>query len=112
MGDIDIEKKTIYISLGTVNNQNKAFFQNCIKALKDIEMNVIMSVGTIVDVASLGDIPANFRVEQSVEQIEVLQQVDMFLTYCGMNSVNESLYYGVPMILFPQTNEQGGVGGR
>ena len=104
-----LENKTIYISLGTVNNQNIAFFQNCIKALKDTEWDVIMSIGTVIDRTVLGEIPANFRVEQRVEQIEVLQQVDMFLTHCGMNSVNEALYYGVPLILFPQSSEQRGV---
>src|SRR5690606_7619001 len=26
--------------------------------------------------------------------------------HCGMNSVNESLYFGVPMVLFPQHSEQ------
>ena len=29
-----------------------------------------------------------------------------------MNSVNESLYYGVPLVMFPQTTEQGGVARR
>lgn len=106
------EKKTIYISMGTVNNQDISFFKNCISALKDSDWNVIMSVGTIIDMADLGGIPDNFRVENSVNQIEVLQQADMFLTHCGMNSVNEALYYEVPLILFPQTNEQGGVAYR
>ncbi len=106
------EKKTLYISLGTVNNQEASFFRNCIEALKDSDWNVIMSVGNIIDRKELGDIPANFRVEQSVNQIEVLQQVELFITHCGMNSVNEALYYEVPLILFPQTNEQGGVAYR
>ena len=29
-----------------------------------------------------------------------------------MNSVNESLYYGVPLVIYPQTSEQGGVANR
>ncbi|RDY31370.1 glucosyltransferase [Lachnotalea glycerini] len=104
--------KTIYISLGTVNNQDSSFFRNCMLALKDSDMNVIMSVGDVIDMALLGNIPANFQVERSVNQIEVLQQVDLFVTHCGMNSVNEALYYKVPLILFPQTSEQGGVAYR
>lgn len=107
-----LEKKTIYISLGTVNNQVLSFFKNCIQALKDSDMNVIMSVGDIIDLSELGTIPENIQVERSVNQIEVLQQVDAFITHCGMNSVNEALYYQVPLILFPQTSEQGGVAYR
>ena len=29
-----------------------------------------------------------------------------------MNSVNESLYFGVPLLMLPQTSEQGGVAER
>ena len=29
-----------------------------------------------------------------------------------MNSVNESLYYEVPLVMYPQTSEQGGVANR
>ena len=106
------EKKTIYISLGTVNNQVVSFFKNCIQALGDSDMNIIMSVGDIIDLSELGTVPPNIQVERSVNQIEVLQQADAFITHCGMNSVNEALYYQVPVILFPQTREQGGVAYR
>ena len=36
----------------------------------------------------------------------------MFITHCGMNSVSEALYFGVPLVMFPQTAEQGGVANR
>ncbi|MDE7250249.1 MAG: glucosyltransferase, partial [Lachnospiraceae bacterium] len=102
----------IYISLGTVNNQDLSFFQNCIEAFKDIDYHVIMSVGNIINIDQLGVIPENIKVEKSVNQIEVLKQSDVFITHCGMNSVNEALYYQVPLVLFPQTNEQRGVAYR
>lgn len=106
------ERETIYISMGTVNTQDITIFKNCIEALKNSDKNVIMSVGSMIDIADLGEIPVNIRVERSVEQIEVLQQVSLFLTHCGMNSVSEALYYGVPLILFPQTDEQNAVAYR
>ena len=113
--DYEVEKpeiKTIYISMGTVNNLMEDFYKNCMEALKDSNFHVIMSVGEFIDLESLGDIPSNFTIERTVNQIEVLQQVDGFLTHCGMNSVNEALYYKVPMVLFPQTPEQYGVANR
>lgn len=106
------EQKNIYISLGTVNNQDLSFFKNCIEAFKDTDYHVIMSVGNIVNIDQLGIIPENINVEKIVDQIEVLKQSDVFITHCGMNSVNEALYYQVPLVLFPQTNEQGGVAYR
>ncbi|HEK4787381.1 TPA: glucosyltransferase [Clostridioides difficile] len=100
------KRKLIYISLGTINNKNVSFYKNCINAFKDSDVDVIMSVGRSTDIKSLGNIPNNFEVKNSVEQIAILQKTDVFVTHSGMNSVNESLYYGVPMVLFPQHSEQ------
>ena len=44
-----------------------------------------------------------------MDQIAVLQIADVFLTHCGMNSASEALYFGVPLVMLPQTPEQGGV---
>lgn len=114
----DIEKydedkgKTVYISLGTVLNKNNEFYKNCMEALKELDVNVIMSVGENTEVNDLGKIPHNFEVKNRVDQIEVLNKSHVFITHCGMNSVNESLYYGVPMVLFPQHSEQSMVAER
>ena len=103
---------TVYISLGTVNNNNKDFYQKCIKTLKDENLRVIMSVGEDIDFEKLGEIPNNFIVKKHVDQIAVLEITDVFVTHCGMNSVSEALYYGIPLVLFPQTTEQKGVANR
>ncbi|WP_010277185.1 macrolide family glycosyltransferase [Paenibacillus senegalensis] len=100
------DKKTIYISLGTVLNQNQNFYQNCFKAFANTDYDVVMSVGEKTDISSLGRVPANFIVKNAVDQIAVLQQADVFISHCGMNSTSESLYFGVPMVMFPQHGEQ------
>ncbi len=98
--------KNIFISLGTINNQNTQFYQNCFKALQNYNANIIMSVGKLTDINSLGKIPSNFTVKNFVNQIEVLKTTDVFLTHGGMNSVNEALAHGIPLIVFPQQPEQ------
>jgi MGT family glycosyltransferase len=99
-------RRFIYISLGTVLNQNKDFYQNCIKAFANSSYDIMMSVGEKTEITSLGRIPDNFTVKNSVDQIAILQKADVFITHCGMNSVNESLYFGVPMVLFPLHSEE------
>ena len=103
---------TVYISLGTVNNNNKEFYKKCFDAFKDENLNIIMSVGNEIDIDGLGEIPNNFTVKNHVDQISVLQIADVFVTHCGMNSVSEALYNGIPLVLFPQTAEQKGVANR
>lgn len=99
----------IYISLGTVLNDNIKFYKQCIQALKDMDCDVIISAGKNTDISRLGEIPQSFSIHPYVNQLEVLADTDVFLTHCGMNSVNESLYYGVPMVLFPQHSEENAV---
>ena len=106
------KEKLVYISMGTVNNDMAKFYKNCILAFKNTDYQVIMSVGNLVNIEDLGTLPENISVYSHVDQIGVLTQADAFITHCGMNSVNESLYYQVPLIMYPQTSEQGGVATR
>lgn len=65
-----------------------------------------MSIGNVVKLEQLGKIPDNFFVYPFVPQLEVLQKASLFITHGGMNSVNEALYYGTPMIVIPVGNDQ------
>ena len=102
----------IYISMGTVNNDLLPFYRACIAAFADSPYQVILSTGEQIDRSALGTLPDNITALPHVDQIAVLQKADVFLSHCGMNSASESLYFGVPLVLFPQTNEQGGVAAR
>ena len=104
--------KLIYISMGTVNNDMMPLYKRCLSALADTDYQVIMSVGSLVPIAEFGALPENISVFPYVDQIAVLQQADAFVSHCGMNSASESLYFGVPLVMLPQTSEQGGVAER
>ncbi len=111
----EIEKKReklIYISMGTVNNDMMPFYKTCISALKNTDYQVIMSVGNLVSTRDFGELPENISVYSHIDQIAVLEQADVFVSHCGMNSVSESLYFEVPLVMLPQTSEQKGVAER
>ena len=105
-------QKTVYISLGTVNNQNLPFYRSCLTALGETPYRVVMAVGRESVLHALGPLPANVQAEAMVDQIGVLAAADVFLTHCGMNSVSEALFFGVPLVCCPQTQEQRGVANR
>ena len=105
------DRKRVYISMGTVNNDMPALYRTCIEALAD-QYELILSVGQSVNVADLGELPPHVTAAQHVDQMAVLADCDAFLTHCGMNSVSEALYCSVPLVLFPQTAEQQGVANR
>lgn len=96
----------IYISLGTLLNTSAAFFRKCIRAFRDEPVSVIISIGEAVKKERLGEIPDNVFVYPFVPQLEVLRKASLFITHGGMNSVNEALYYGTPMLVIPVGNDQ------
>lgn len=111
----EVEKtgeKLVYISMGTVNNDMLPLYQACIEAVKGTHWQVILSVGDQVDAGKLQKLSENVFVHSTVDQIAVLGKADAFLTHCGMNSASEGLYFGVPLVMLPQTSEQGGVAAR
>jgi MGT family glycosyltransferase len=96
----------IYVSLGTVHNTNVDFYHTAFTAFADHPAQFILSAGQATDIHSLGPIPENFIIRPAVPQLELLQKVDLFITHGGMNSVNEGLYYGVPLVVLPHQMEQ------
>lgn len=106
------ERPLIYISMGTVINDRPDFYGKCIDALKDMDADVIISCGNVVNIEELGELPDHIKVYSYVDQLDVLSKADAFITHCGMNSVSESLYMAAPMVLYPQTGEQYAVARR
>ncbi len=102
----------IYISLGTIFNDVASFYRACFAAFADSGRTVVMSIGRNVDERALGTPPPNFLVRRYVPQLEILRRAALFVTHGGMNSVNEALLYGVPMIVVPQVGDQYLVGNR
>ncbi|MGG1481166.1 macrolide family glycosyltransferase [Bacillus smithii] len=105
-------KSPIYISLGTVFNQALDFYKLCFKAFGNTDHTVVMSIGKQNQISDLGEIPKNFIVKNYVPQTEVLKYSKLFITHGGMNSTNEGLYYGVPLIVIPQSADQPIIAGQ
>ena len=96
----------VYISLGTVIKGAVSFFQNCLEAFRDENIDVIISGGKNFDSRKLKNIPSNIHIYKSVPQLEVLNKADVFVTHGGMNSVSEALVYGVSMVVIPFVSDQ------
>lgn len=106
------ERPLVYISLGTVLGNAPKFYRRCIDALRDMDLDVVISTGGALDPAALGKLPEHITVHARVNQLDVLASADVFITHCGMNSVNESLLNGVPMALYPLHSEENAVAAR
>jgi MGT family glycosyltransferase len=104
--DLLDDRPLVYVSLGTVNNRNPAFFRAAIAAYRQAPWQVVMSTGRDVDQAALGEIPGNIIVRAQVPQLALLKRAALFVNHAGMNSVQEALCHGVPLVTVPQSPEQ------
>lgn len=101
-------KNLIYISLGTVLTKHydyQELYWKFFEVFRDSIYEVVLVVGGI-EIGTLGEIPPNFTIRNRVPQLEVLKRASLFITHAGMNSVNEALYYEVPLLVIPQAFDQ------
>ena len=104
----DENKKLIYISLGTIFNNNIEFYKECIETFRNMkEFQIIMSVGNMINIKDLGGIIDNIYVFNYVPQLQVLKEADIFISHGGINSINEAIFLNkVPLIIIPQQIDQ------
>jgi len=98
----------IYISLGTVFNDRAEFFRACMAAFGGQSLQVVMSVGRRVDLASLGRPPANFLVAPYIPVPigKLLARCSLAIIHAGANTLEECARAGVPQLMYPQAGDQ------
>ncbi|WP_025704892.1 macrolide family glycosyltransferase [Paenibacillus graminis] len=102
----EADRPVLLIAFGNIFNNTLELYKRCMEAFRDTGFSVIMSVGKKVDISLLGDVPANFVVVNQVPQVELMPQVDVFLSHGGYNSLSEAIDNHVPLVLFPQGADQ------
>ncbi|MDD6159686.1 MAG: glycosyltransferase [Oscillospiraceae bacterium] len=108
----DNGKPLLYTSLGSLFNNWPQFYTMLFEVVKDMDINVLCSIGKTIKAEDLGEIPANVQVMAFTPQLEVLSKTDYFITHAGIGSVMEALYYGVSFVAIPQMDEQEFTAGR
>ena len=106
-----LQDPVLYVSLGTVFKADPSLLRSFATALAPLGGTVVVSTGQ-TEPSALDPLSANVLVRRSVPQPELLARAAMFVTHGGMNSVNEAMYAGVPMLVVPQGADQPMVAGR
>ncbi|MFG6201018.1 macrolide family glycosyltransferase [Nonomuraea sp. JJY05] len=100
-----LQDPVLYASLGTVVDADPHLLRSFATALAPLGGTVVISTGR-TDPAALGPLPANVLVRRFVPQLQVLARAALFVTHGGMNSVNEAMHAGVPMLVVPHGADQ------
>jgi UDP:flavonoid glycosyltransferase YjiC (YdhE family) len=97
----------IYLTLGTVFNMESGdLLPRALSGLRDLDADVVVTVGRQLDPAVLGEQPANVHVAGFIPQAAVLPHCDLVVSHGGSGSVVGALAYGVPSVLLPMGADQ------
>jgi UDP:flavonoid glycosyltransferase YjiC (YdhE family) len=101
------EAPTVYFTLGTVfNTESGDLFSRVLTGLRDLPINLIVTVGSNVDPAEFEPRPANVHIERYIPQSLVLSRCDAVVSHGGSGRVVGALAYGRPMVLIPMGADQ------
>lgn len=98
----------VYCSLGTGAWRYEGaerFLNRVVEAARGAEWNLILAVGTELELRLPQGRPRNVEIFQVVPQLQVLRHADAMVTHGGMNSITECLLAGVPLVVFPGTTQ-------
>ncbi len=88
----------IYLSLGSLGSADLELMQQLVALLADTPHRYIVSAGPRHDEYELAE---NMIGAEFLPQTSVLPHVDAVITHGGNNTVTESMWFGLPMILLP-----------
>ncbi|WP_367139167.1 macrolide family glycosyltransferase [Saccharothrix sp. HUAS TT1] len=100
------DRPVLLVSFGSAYTNEPGVYRACFEAFGDLDWHVVINIGKHVDLAELGEPPANVELHRWVPQLEVLSHAKAFITHCGMGGTMEGLYHGVPMVALPVLGEQ------
>ena len=105
--DIEFCKNKIYISAGSTVTFPIDIYNYIVNAVRKFPFQSTITFkyydGNIV---TFNDLPKNIKFTKFANQIEELKRSKLFITHGGYNSLLESIYYEVPMIVIPLSNDQ------
>jgi UDP:flavonoid glycosyltransferase YjiC (YdhE family) len=103
------ERPLVYVTYGSVTPRLPVFgdlFRATVAALADAPVRVLFTIGSEVDRAPLGDVPAHVRVERWVPQAQVMPHAAAVVSHGGAGSTRMALAAGVPSVIVPSFADQ------
>jgi MGT family glycosyltransferase len=107
-------KKIIYASLGSYTALYGEslcidFYRKMVNVMRHPDLSdtfLVLAAGRDLDINKIGPMPENVHTAGWIPQLEILKRASLVVCQGGLGTIKESIYYGVPMIVFPLVNDQ------
>jgi MGT family glycosyltransferase len=81
-------------------------FRATVAALDEVGVPALFTVGTEVDLGTLGPVPGNVRIERWVPQAAIMPNVRAMVGHGGSGTTRLALAAGVPAVILPAFADQ------
>jgi MGT family glycosyltransferase len=105
-------RPVIYASLGTTRNVQPFVFRLVSEACRDLDLQLVISLGGRFDPDTFHDLPGNPLVTRYAPQFELIRIATVVITHGGPNTVFEALMAGKPMVAIPLAHDQPAIAAR
>jgi UDP:flavonoid glycosyltransferase YjiC (YdhE family) len=107
LADLPDDVPTVYFTLGTMfNTESGDLFDRVLRGLRELPVNLVVTVGRQLDPARFGPQPANVHIESYVPQSLLLPHCDLVVSHGGSGTVVGALGAGLPQVLVPMGADQ------
>jgi UDP:flavonoid glycosyltransferase YjiC (YdhE family) len=99
--------RAVYFTLGTVFNlESGDLFMRVLAGLRELDVDVVATVGRQIDPDELGPQPARIRVERYLPHSDILPRCAAVVSHGGSGTVLGALAHGLPSVLLPMGADQ------
>ncbi len=98
--------QTVHLTLGTLFHSNTHVFEAALNGLRELPVNVIVTVGPDADPASLGPQPPHILVTDFVAHELLLPHCTAIISQGGPATILAALDHGLPHLVLPQGADQ------
>ncbi len=93
-------RPAIYFTLGTYDTYRE-LFAKVLAGVRDLPVDVVVTVGPRLDPGSFGPLPDHIRIESFIPQDQILPGCDLVISHGGSGTLIGSLAHGLPSLLMP-----------
>lgn len=101
----------VYGSLGTLQDKGSRYFEIMAEAAARVDVQLVVALGAAAG-RYLGSLPGKPVVVNYAPQIQLLARASAVITHSGMNTTQQALSFGVPMVAIPLTHDQPAIASR
>ncbi len=95
------DRPLIYCGLSSLGKTDQQFLQQIIEAAENSPgWDWVLGLGDQLEPKELGDLPENLYALRWAPQLQILNHADCAIISSGINSINECISCGVPMLVY------------